>query len=204
MNNYSTYNNWIIISFFTSNYKEIAEKYLLNSLKIQGLPNYVKEVPNFNSWKQATDYKPVLMAKCLNKFWQNLIWIDCDATIDNYPELFDTLSNNPEIDIAYHNLSWETHYGRPTDKGRFQFASGTLYFKNNDKIKQLVINWINNTKIYYPEQKALHKAIISNKNLNTFELPRTYLYIATKPNGQPPAQILENPIITHYQASRKK
>ena len=194
-------NNYLIVSFYTTNYKKIAEKFLLKSLKQQILPHYIKEVPEQGSWKKNTDFKAVFINQCLNQFSQNLVFIDADATINSDPILFKELSNNKDIDFGYHNLSWETHYGRPNDKGRFEFLSGTLYFANNDKIKTMVLEWIRNTQIYAPEQKALKQAIKSSPDLNIFELPREYCYINSKPRGEV-SQPLSKPIISHFQASR--
>lgn len=196
-------NNWIIVSYYTKNYTDIAYKYLIPSVKKLNLPHYITEIPNLNNWKEATDYKPIFINNCLTLHKSDLVFIDCDATVNEYPELFDRLNESAGIHIAYHYLSWETHYGRPKDKDRFEFASGTLYFRNNEKIKQLIIEWIKNTKIYSPEQKALEIAIKYSKNLHTFDLPRSYSYINSTPRGEP-ATKLDNPIITHYQASREK
>lgn len=193
-------NNYLIVSYYTTNYKRIAEKYLLKSLKQQILPHYIKEVPELGSWKKNTDFKAVFINQCLNQFSQNLIFIDADATINSDPILFKELSNK-EIDFGYHNLSWETHYCRPNDKGKFEFLSGTLYFANNDKVKLMVLEWIRNTQIYAPEQKALKVAVNDTKNLRIFEFPREYCYINSKPRGEL-TNPLNNPIITHYQAHR--
>jgi hypothetical protein len=194
-------NKWLVVSFYTSNYADIAHKYLIPSLIKLNLDYRIIEVLNLNSWKEATDYKAIYIRNCLYQFTCDIVWIDCDATVNEYPKLFDELSES-NVDIAYHMLSWESHYGRPRDKGRLEFLSGTLYFKNNDKTKQLVDKWIENTKIYSPEQKALHKSLIDSNNIYFYELPREYCYITTKPNGELPAVLLKNPIISHFQASR--
>jgi len=194
-------NNYLIVSFYTTNYKKIAEKFLLKSLKQQILPHYIKEVPEQGSWKKNTDFKAVFINQCLNQFSQNLVFIDADATINSDPILFKELSNNKDIDFAYHNLSWEAHYGRNGDKGKFEFLSGTLYLANNDKVKALVAEWIRNTKIHCPEQRALQIAM-KEFDLNCYELPREYCYITDTPRGKAPAQPLFKPIISHFQASR--
>lgn len=190
-----------IVSFYTLNYKEVAEKYLIPSLKRLNIEPYIICVPNLNNWKLATDYKAQFCLDCLNGFKEDIVWIDCDATVNYYPDLFDELSNS-NVDIAYHLLSWETHYGRPKDMGKFQFCSGTLYFKNNEKVKQLANKWIEYTKIYSPEQKALEEAIKQTPELIKAELPREYCYIESVPGGHPPAIPLERPLISHYQVSR--
>ncbi len=194
-------NNWIIISYYTSNYKEVAYKYLIPS--VINLNHYIVEVPNQGDWHKNTNYKPIFIKECLEKFKENLVWIDSDAIINSNPIYFDQLDNS-SIDFAYHLLNWETHYGRLTDKGKFEFLSGTLYFKNNEKIKILVDKWIELSKTISPDQKSLEFAIKTYNNINTIILPREYCYIETLPDGNKPFLIVENPIISHYQASRIK
>jgi hypothetical protein len=192
-----------IISYYTPNYKEIAEKYLISSVNKLNLPNYIIEIPSLGSWKNNTNYKPIFIKECLEKFTENLVWIDCDATINSYPIYFNQLDNS-SIDFAYHLLSWELHYGRPQDKNKFQFASGTLYFKNNKKTKQLIDKWIEYSKNIQPDQKSLENAISMLSSLNTMILPREYCYIETLPNGNKPNNSINNPIISHFQSSRNK
>jgi len=190
-----------IISYFTPNYREIAGKYLISSVDKFKLDNYIIEVPSLGSWKNNTNYKPIFIKECLEKFKENLVWIDCDATINSYPIYFDQLDNS-STDFAYHLLSWELHYGRPQDKNKFQFASGTLYFRNNEKINQLINKWIEYSKNIYPDQKSLENALSTFSNLNTMIFPREYCYITSTPKGESPSVILENPIISHFQQSR--
>lgn len=193
-------NNWILISYYTPNYKEIAEKYLLSSLKNFGFPHYVEEVENQGNWKKNTDFKPHFVKKCLDKFPNNLIITDADSTINSYPSLFDEL-NNSDYDLGVHYLDYFLHYGRPSDKRRSHLASGTIYFKNNAIIRLLVDKWIKYLFNFAWEQQALEKASKEILTLKIFQLPREYCYIVSTPRGNPTIP-LENPIISHYQASR--
>lgn len=192
-----------IISYFTPNYKNIAEKYIIPSVNKLELDNYIIEVPDLHSWKANTNYKAYFVKECLEKFNSSLVFIDADATVNYNPILFNELDNK-DIDFAYHLLSWEIHYGRPKDVGKFQFASGTLFFKNNKIIKNLIDKWIEISKKIYPDQKSLEKAYNEHRNeLNTMILPREYLYINTQPNGEPPSIPLDNPVVVHHQISRE-
>lgn len=192
-----------IISYYTPNYKDTAEKYLISSVNKLNLNNYITEVPSLGSWKENTNYKPIFIRECLKKFEENLLWIDCDATINSYPFYFDQLDKS-SIDFAYHLLSWKTHYGRPRDENKFEFLSGTLFFRKNDLIKQFIDIWIECSKEISPDQKSLEYTFKKFGNLNTEILPREYCYIETLPNGNKPFVPLENPVISHYQASRNK
>lgn len=196
--------NYRIVSFYTTNYKPIYEKYLKTSFDKLQLLNYVEEIPNFKDWSTATNYKPKFILKCLDLFPnENIVWTDIDSIITTNPILFEELSNS-NYDFAYHKVSWEQLYGRPSDKNIYQVASGTMFFKNNFITKKFLNSWIEKTKNYAPDQVALEKTLNEIHFINIYNLPRTYCYIITKPNGEPPSIQITNPIIVHYQSSRKR
>lgn len=190
-----------IISYYTPSYKEIAEKYLLPSVKNLNLSYYIPEVANLGDWEANTNYKPVFIKDCLGAFEENLIWADCDATINSYPDLFNYIPS--QFDIAIHFLEWKLHYPQHKDSDVKELASGTIFFRNNFNSIDIVNKWIENTKITKPDQKALEKTIKEN-NISYYNLPRKYCYVLTHCNGQKSYIPLANPIISHHQISRTK
>ncbi|MFH0806002.1 MAG: hypothetical protein V1901_03955 [Patescibacteria group bacterium] len=189
---------WKIISYYTENYKSIYEKYLKSSLDILGLIYYVSELPNFKSWKAATDFKPVFIQQCLGMFIEDLIWIDCDAKINFYPSLFDNIGK--EYDLGVHYFDPRLFYNYSINPPHV--ASGTVFIRNTLKIIPLIEDWIKNTSTVKWEQMALEKAIINNPNIKVLNLPRIYCYITSQPSGDLPKVIEESPCVSHFQASR--
>ena len=191
-------NNWILVAYYTFNYKKVFEKYLSSSLKQLKNNYYIKEIKKDDGWKINTNYKPIFISNCLKKFKnKDIVYLDVDATINCHPILFDKLPK--EYDIAIHYLNWGVHYGYQHNKK--ELLSGTIYFRNNDIINNYIIpKWIKNIDHYYWEQKSLDYAL--KTNVNIYELPRNYCYINSTPKGLPAIQII-NPIITHFQAGRK-
>ena len=192
-------NDYLIISYYTDNYTDIAKKYLLKSLSSISVPNYILKIPSKLDWKKNTQYKPYFILNCFRKFDKDLIFIDIDATINQYPSLFDNLPS--QYDIAVHYLDWEVHYGK--NKTKKELLSGTMYLRNNKEVYFLIKKWIANLKYVRWEQEALEKALNNSPNIKVFNLPREYCYIISTPDGEPFIK-LDNPIITHYQAGRKK
>lgn len=192
-------NNWKIVSFYTLNYKPVAEKYLIPSLKKLSIEPYIICVPNLNNWKTATDYKATFVQECLNGFKEDIVWIDCDATVNYYPELFDNIPIEYDIGVHYFDptLFYDDIIKPP------HVASGTIFIRNNEKIKILVNEWIENTKYTRWEQMALQLAIEHNSTIKNYNLPRSHCYINSQPNGKPPRVIIEQPVIEHFQASRE-
>ena len=194
-------NNYTIISCYTPNYKSIYEKYLKPSLENLPIKNLVLPIPKMNSWKEATKYKPIFILDCLNKLQTDVVFTDVDSTINKYPILFDNVPQN--YDIAIHYLDWMVQFGH---KNKKELLTGTLYLRNNDKIRLLIHKWIDISKqIGRDDQKGLDNALKQLPDIKVFELPREYCYISSNPikiNKGKPKIILDNPIITHYQASR--
>ncbi len=189
-----------IISYFTSTYKETWESYLKPSLEKFNLNYYVEESKEEKDWKTNTDYKSLFIKKCLNKFKENLIFTDVDSIINAPPVLFGQIP--PEYDIGIHYFSWEPHYGRKNPAG-LVVLSGTIYIKYGPKTLALLDKWIELTPKYAWEQKALQEAIRRLPELKIYKLPREYCYISNQPSGEPPVIPVENPIVEHFQASRK-
>lgn len=188
-----------IISFYTPNYKEIAEKYLIPSVNKFKLSNYIIEVPDLGSWKKNTDYKPLFIKDFILKNKTNIIFIDVDATINSYPDLFDNIPL--AYDIGIHYLDWKIHYNTINKK---ELLSGTIFLRYNNNTIRLLNLWIDLTKHCHVEQNALDKTLKQMSDIKIYELPREYCYIETLPSGNKPNNPIDNPIISHHQISRIK
>lgn len=195
---------FIVGSFFTKNtpYEEVFKKYLYKSCKTLSLEYMVIDVENLGSWHRNVAEKPRAILQILdiltaNKDDRSLLFLDADATIEEYPRIFDEL----ECDIAFHRLDWDSWYKNNTHIK--ELLSGTLYLKNNEKVRNLVNQWHEEAiKTTIWEQKILEKLIGENKELTIQELMIEYCYIKTLPNGSEPHVKVEHPIIIHHQASR--
>ena len=191
-------NNWIVVSYYTPNYKEIAEQYLIPSVKKFNLPYNIIEVKDMGNWKNNTNFKPSFLKEQLKTTKKDLVFIDCDATINSYPELFNNIPE--EFDIGVHTLDPLLLFGH--NKIKPHIASGTLYIKNSERIFSLIDKWISFLPHVRWEQMALEKALNSMPEIKIYNLPREYCYIVNKPNGTLPHTPLDNPVINHFQKSR--
>ena len=95
-----------------------------------------------------------------------------------------------DCDVAFHRF-----------KGK-ELLSGTVFFKNTVKTVELLDRWIEinkeNPEIF--DQKNLDTAIKSISDISIIELPPEYCFIFDLSKDYYPRV---NPIIEHYQASRK-
>lgn len=195
----------IFISYYTKDtiYQDIVNKYLIPSLVKLELDYHVYAIETLGDWKLNAIQKPLILQKALNEFpHRDIIWQDADSEVLQNPEL---LFNIPEeYDIALCYLNWKTHYGREGDDGKFEMLDGTVFWRNNERIKQFINELIvRSTTQGIDHQKTMAKMIETEKNINVFPLPRTYSYLSSKPDGSKPAIELENPVIVHHQMSRE-
>lgn len=198
------HNKITFVTFYTKNtvYEDIFHSHLKVGLEKWNLPYKVYVIESESNWFRNAIQKPIIIQRALDECDTNLIWIDVDATINEYPSL---LFNIPEkFDIGLNWLDWHSHYGRSRDIGKKEMLDGTVYWKNSEKMELFVEEWKQkSTNQQRDHQKTLAHMIEENKDINVFELPRTYSYIHCKPNGQLPLVPLEKPIITHWQKSRE-
>ena len=146
---------------------------------------HIKPVASLGSWEKNCQYKAVHILESLNMFDENILWVDADAVFMRYPELFDEMDG----DIGYHYL-----------EHRSEILSGTLFLKNNGKVKDLVKKWIeiNKTNNLW-DQKNLQAAVGSSDSLVNYRLPAEYCRIYDNKYQHLTAE----PVIVHYQASRR-
>lgn len=174
-----------VISYFTLNTGyEDEVKNLIASLQKFDLSYYIEGIKNLGNWQANTHYKARFIRKILDQIQGPVVFVDADAVIQQYPELFDNLK---EDFAAYF-------------KEKDRLFSGTLYFKNNTNIKDFIDCWIQdnskNTGMW--EQQVLSEIIPRWKDkISIYRLPGTYCQIfdLMRDAGEP--------VIEHFQASRK-
>lgn len=177
--------SFTIISFYTQNTPyETEVVHLLESLDKLGLPYHIQGVKSKGSWEKNCQFKADFILEAMENLDTDIVWIDADAVVMQYPSLFESLS----CDIAFHFLAH-----------RSELLSGTLFIKNNMKMRAVVKKWIElnagNTRW---DQKNLQQIIESEVGLNTEILPTSYCKIFDNKYQQD-----AEPVIMHYQASRR-
>jgi len=197
----------LIISYYTVGtvYEKIAEDYLLDSLSRIPLPHIIKPEKNRGNWRKNAVLKPSVIKHFLDNSERDLIWVDADATIEQKPVLLYHIPE--EYDMALHWLDWELHYGRKGDAGKSELISGTIFIRNNKKMKDFLTLWCEETDkrafSFSTLEQGVLEQLIKKSDLKIMDLPRGYCYINSLPNGHPPAVEIKHPIIVHHQVSRE-
>ena len=184
--------SWIVTSYFTENtfYKDLS-LVLIKSMDKFKIPHDVRSIVNQKCWFKNTNHKPTFLLQMLKAHPnKNIIWIDCDAEFKRYPVLFDSLTCN----IAAFEFSQAKYY--PHNKSNLmELLSGTLFLQNNESTISLVEKWIEECRTHPKvwDQKSLQKVVGDSYH----KLPGEYCCIHNRMTE------IKNPVIVHYQASRK-
>jgi len=174
----------------------------MSSLVDKGIKTDIRGINSLGSWRANTSYKPTFIKQMLETHKDcNIVFVDADAEVLCYPELFDNIPE--EYNIAAHILDKDTWYNQKFEKPK-ELLSGTLFIRNVYKSYDLVDKWITSCK-NHPldwEQAVLQRTLLRT-NTPIYELPLSYCFIKTLPNGQEPTVKIEQPVIIHNQVSRK-
>ena len=190
----------LIVSFATKNtpYISVIKEFLLPSLERLKLPYDIAYPEDKGTWQLNTQLKPTVIKEMLLKHKQAIVYLDSDATIEYYPELFDKLQ---DYDIGVHCFDWMKFWRNKEGDPKREFLGGTLYFNYNEKVLAFVDEWINITKDKYNDQQTLNILVPQWKDrLNIYPIPIEY--IAIRKTVKVPDYII-NPCIIHNQASRR-
>jgi len=198
--------NWIVSAFYTrdTSYKDVAEKYLLPSLARLGIHCDLSVVEDRGSWLANIAHKPEVIEKTLNRYKPagvNVVYLDVDASVEAYPGLFGVIPK--EHDIAFHLLDRVAWYGLKNAAVSKEYFNGTIFFRNNEKARAFVSGWKEKCKDYKTWEPTWFKQIIESTDIKCFDLPLSYAYIASLPDGSRPRVQVEYVHIKHHQASRK-
>ncbi len=186
-------NTFVIVGYYThGTFYEEMSKTLIESLERHNIPFYIEGVPNLGTWMKNTSFKPTFLKQMINKFEENIVYVDVDARFFKFPILFEELNNDPECNIAVHVFDRSCY--RASAKG-VEVLSGTIFMRNCEWVRTILDMW---------EDRCKHNSIWDQKALESVlgdrftKLPGEYCKIVDKWSDR-----YKDPVIVHYQASRK-
>lgn len=188
--------NYIVVSYYTEDtpYKAQAMR-LAASLERFGLPWHIEAVPNLGSWQKNTHHKATFLLQMKAKFaGKAIIFLDADAEIKRYPELFGKLKC--DIGVCYRDYALFPCRSKRHGK---ELLSGTLFIANNMKIHKLLERWIeiNDSTTRWEQLNLVEALEEKSKHLKITEIPPSYCTIFDWMRG------IKDPVIIQHQASRK-
>jgi len=174
----------LFVNCHTPDYSETAQR-LINSLEKFGLDCDIGVYEDKGSWVANCAYKAEFIKK-MHQRYGRIVWLDADAEVKKEPAIFKSLY----ADVAFHRF-----------KGK-ELLSGTLFFNDTEAAERLIDEWIkrNQSKPDQWDQKNLDEAVKCFPNLEVSILPPEYCFIFDL-SRQHYGHL--DPVIEHYQASRK-
>lgn len=198
-------NEIIYISYYTKNspYEKVMNTYLLPSLKKFNLSYDIDTIKDFGTWQRNTSYKAQFVLQKLLQHKKTVVFIDCDATIEQYPSLFAQIP--PEYDIAVHYQDWWKQWKNDNRGIRFDLLSGTIMFRYNIRVLNIVRQWVERTKTSSAwEQKILQELTEHDRDLiKIYKLPVEYCTVIMHDKSIPKYIKKDDVVILHHQASRR-
>lgn len=187
----------LYISFFTEGYyEEIFNHFLRPSLEKFELKYFVYRLPNLHNWLQNGKYKTKIILDALKKTQDDIVFLDADAEVIQYPELF---YNIPvDCNLAIHKFDSEKFWHNRNCLIKKEVLTGTIYFRNNAETIKFVEEWNTlNQESKEWGQRILQKLLEQNK-IKYYNLPFEYCRILKVGEAYP-----DNAVIVQHQASRQ-
>ena len=185
-----------IVSFYTKNtgYQKEIKKLEL-SVKNTKHEIYVEGIKDMGSWDLNTKYKPHLILNAMRKYPKEdyFLFLDSDAIINKNIPIEDISG-----DIAV------CHKAIKAKKQKGWLLSGTVFIKNNEKMKNIMFEWIEinkrNPKTF--DQDTLYTVL--KNNFEEIDIQRLSLkYCKINGSNNSVHKKIKDPIISHNQASRR-
>lgn len=191
-------------SYYTNaKYKAYAHDKLIPSLKKFGLNFEVDYVPTLGDWLRETHYKPSFVLRKLEKHpGRNIVWIDADCEVVEFPALLFDVPNNARLAAHYSTLN-------PEEKR--MLYNTVVFFRNRPFTKHLVSSWVLENALH-PEDRTDQlnlEAVLQAESVKydppswawLYELPATYCWIEYAMAGPLRGQ---SPVIRHFHEARDR
>jgi len=137
-------------------YKQASQK-LSQSCIDHDIQHVIYPLRASKNWFEGCSLKPAVIAHALKTFQQPILWLDADAIILSYPEMFETISSGIALHVA--------------EGGHW--LSGTLYVSLN--ALDFVLHWQSATDPAIADEITLLQVYKQSKTQPQFtKLPKSY------------------------------
>jgi hypothetical protein len=190
------------ISFYTGHYQWDAEQLIKSMNKLRITNHDVEYRDRIGSWEANTQMKAPFI---LEKLKQNdaVVWTDADSRVRQIPSFFDTITTDVGMFFLPKELAGEFTLPKHSILQNVDsyLQSGTMYFKNNDKVIKLLERWIelNDQDSQQWDQWTLQVAL-QESDVTITQLPPEYVWMDGVVAS---AYHDKSPVIEHTQASRR-
>ena len=194
-----------VITFYTPDYKQEADKWRRTCHEFLDVPFKSYEKENKGTWVHNCTMKAEVVLQALDELKSGVVWTDADARFKAKPTLFQQLE---QYDFACYWIPdvWnqlKNAHLKPWSRGNEALAGGTLFFNNTQIVIDLIHAWKKQSEANPTvwEQQSLQKVWeeFDNKGLRTFNLPQSYCKVFDCKWFEPSQPV----VVEHTQASRR-
>jgi hypothetical protein len=198
-------NKFKVVSFFTidTGYENEIKK-LKKSIDKFGYDSYIEGIENQGSWDANTKYKSRLLLNSMEKNpdTELFMYVDADGIIQREIPLKE-IDGDMSIHYKIRGRNGKWHKKNPT------MLSGTIFYRNNDKIKNLFKIWHKLNRKNIIRAKGVYVArICDQRNLQNTINKSNIPGLKIQKLGPEYCKIFDimdyckDPIVEHFQASR--
>jgi len=207
---------WMAISAYTIGTPyEDEVKHLGATLLEHKVPYKLYPYESQGDWETNCLQKGRIILKAFNELKRNIVWLDADAEVLKYPELFDTYKYDIGLYKRWHTSKQQDELGT-----LYHWDTGTMFFKNTASIHKLIalqqsfftvaqtvglveagLDWTMTGFNHYIN-RIVRDGGNSPTGIRVGQLPVTYSYIM---NTKQPEELKYKckVVIRHNQASRR-
>ncbi len=188
----------LIVSHYTEDtpYEDLCIR-LRESTEEHKLELHTYKIPHLGSWRANSNYCSTTILDALESTGRDILRVDCDAVFRQHPVIFDDPTFDADVAAVVYDFRWHPN----------ELMGGTLYFRNSSYVVELVREWdkLCNETRKHERNGDLLKELLSKKQwsepyMKFVKLPPSYCKIFDKMEDCKDA---DNPVIEHFQASRK-
>jgi len=191
----------LIVSYYTKKtIYQLEVQNLIASCEKWNLPIEVEGIESFGSWELNCGYKPFFLYRKLQELKKPLLWVDADAVVLKQPEVLEAFSADLAVRI---------NEGLSPDHPS-KVISSTIFVNYTREGGELLRRWAEESnrqlgeagrKEEFWDQIALRNVIFNQSHkAKVVSMPLEYTKISDHPFD---SQAVKEPIIEHYQASRR-
>ncbi len=187
----------LVVSFFTKETEYVKDIAILEKSIIKfGFEYDFYAQGDLGSWRKNVHDRIRILRNFLDKYQRDILYIDADGVMVNYPYLFDSFIADLGIVKIDRKNYWKTW--KDWGEDRYEFLGGTMYMKNNKRIRKLLDIWEELDKPMSTRLSQLNlPRAIKDSGVRVKLLPANYcqIYDAMACEGEP--------IVEHFQSSRR-
>jgi hypothetical protein len=188
------------VTFYTEGFYEgVYKQYVKPSAEKFNLDLKGYREHNYRDWNLNTRTKAKVVLRALHAF-EEIVWLDADAELVKYPELFDSIPQ--EYDVAMFYLDWWKHWHNEEGNLKRELVNSVMMLRNRPNVCNLIEQWIEaNITSRVCDQPILEEVLRARDDIKVFELPVQYCAIMNHQDELP--DYIKDPVIVQHQISRK-